>query len=345
MWTVCLAITALINYGHARLGCKNMQGGDVDWFVAIKLPREADGGWGTSFVYYDPTQEGWMMSPVPIDSYMSAIGATISQIYVADKSRTFTIAYNDGSPVGEAEWGRGHSKGVAAFDAYTGFWMIHSVPKFPPFYWYGYPSTGRRFGQSFMCLSLSTRSLEDVGQYMRFAEVTPLMGNLPPWHIYFAPSLVDVFNRRSLSYYDPASTTLRAIRTLYGKAALVFSKHRKFGADIWYDFIAPYFNTPMAVETWRNGYARDLGTTCGLKPNVYDVNYVNLLGRTFANSQDHSKWGVSMNAAVPAVCVGDVNRQESQFRRGGGAVCMMDPKLWRTFYYSVSEYEECPPFR
>ncbi|KIH61478.1 hypothetical protein ANCDUO_08254 [Ancylostoma duodenale] len=77
---------------------------------------------------------------------------------------------------------------------------------------------------------------------------------------------------------------------------------------------------------------------------VYDVNYVNLLGRTFANSQDHSKWGVSMNPAVPAVCIGDVNRQESQYRRGGGAVCIMDPKLWRTFYYSVTEYEECPPF-
>ncbi|EPB76496.1 deoxyribonuclease II [Ancylostoma ceylanicum] len=237
-----------------------MQGGDVDWFVAIKLPREADGGWGTSFVYFDPTQEGWIMSPVPVDSYMSAIGATISQIYVADKSRTFTIAYSDGSPSGEAEWGRGHSKGVAAFDTSVGFWMYQLSPtNLIILDWYGYPSTGRRY-------------------------------------------------------------------------------------DIWYDFIAPYFNTPMAVETWRNGYARDLGTTCGLKPNVYDVNYVNLLGRTFANHQDHSKWGVSMNAAVPAVCIGDINRQESQYRRGGGAVCILDQKLWRTFYYSVIEYEECPPF-
>ncbi|VDM69196.1 unnamed protein product [Strongylus vulgaris] len=48
-----------------------------------------------------------------------------------------------------------------------------------------------------------------------------------------------------------------------------------------------------------------------------------------------------MDEKVPAVCIGDVNRQESQFKRGGGAVCIQDRKLWKIFYGSVGAYDNC----
>ncbi|KIH61475.1 deoxyribonuclease II [Ancylostoma duodenale] len=227
MWKVCLALAAFINYGNAKLGCKNMNGEDVDWFVindtvyghsfcidllhrfaAIKLPPGIDERKGKSFVYFDSTQDGWQMSPEGIDSNKSAIGATISQIYDMDQENTFTIAYNDDSPVKAVYSNRGHSKGVAAFDSDVGFWMVHSIPNFPPLTMvpgvtmstyesiklkvtstivvviralkkYDYPKSGSRFAQSILCLSLSTNALEDIGQYMRFAQVTPFLTNLP----------------------------------------------------------------------------------------------------------------------------------------------------------------------
>ncbi|KHJ89008.1 hypothetical protein OESDEN_11184 [Oesophagostomum dentatum] len=61
----------------------------------------------------------------------------------------------------------------------------------------------------------------------------------------------------------------------------------------------------------------------------------------YSSSKDHSKWGVSLDGNVPAVCIGDVNRQESQFKRGGGAVCIEDKNMWKTFYNSIGSYVDC----
>ncbi|VDK54234.1 unnamed protein product [Cylicostephanus goldi] len=108
-----------------------MEGEDVDWFAAIKLPSDVDAAKGFSFVYFDSQSGGWTQSTLPISDKKSAIGATLSQLYKINK-KMFAIAYNDDSPDGPVDSGRAHSKGVAVFDHKFGFWMVHSVPNFPP---------------------------------------------------------------------------------------------------------------------------------------------------------------------------------------------------------------------
>ncbi|KIH59595.1 deoxyribonuclease II [Ancylostoma duodenale] len=255
---------------------------------------------GFSFVYFDSTQSGWKKSPELINSTDSAIGATINQIYKSDKKRTFSVAYNDDCPGKDVDSGRGHSKGVALFDDKMGFWMLHSVPNFPPTDKYDYPESGSKYAQSFLCLSLDANFLPDVGEYMRFAQVTPFITNLPKYH-----------------------------------EALFVAKH------LWHDFIALNLKTDMAVETWRNGAAKDVGSQCGKDINVFDITSVTIMNLGYSSSKDHSKWGVSMKEKVPVVCIGDVNRQESQFKRGGGSVCIEDRKLWKTFYDSIGSYIGC----
>ncbi|CAJ0600398.1 unnamed protein product [Cylicocyclus nassatus] len=170
-----------------------MEGKDVDWFAAIKLPSDVDTAEGQIFVYFDPLVGGWTRSKLLISSNKSAIGATLSQLYSIDKKKTFAIAYNDDSPDGPVVSGLAHSKGVAVFDNFVGFWMVHSVPNFPPSRGrYSYPASGAVYGQSFLCMSISSNSLEDVGQYMRYAHVNPYLTNLPEYYKILAPSLVDV---------------------------------------------------------------------------------------------------------------------------------------------------------
>jgi deoxyribonuclease-2 len=41
-------------------------------------------------------------------------------------------------------------------------------------------------------------------------------------------------------------------------------------------------------------------------------------GIAYDETKDHSKWGITTNKAI--VCVGDINRMESQRTRGGGTV-------------------------
>ncbi|EPB77175.1 deoxyribonuclease II [Ancylostoma ceylanicum] len=321
-----------------------MEGKDVDWFAAIKSPKGLDASEGKSFVYFDSSQTGFEWSPVLINSTDSAIGATINQLYGINKDITFSIAYNDDSPDGKVDGYRAHAKGVAVFDHEVGFWILHSVPNFPPSKKYDFHDGGSVFSQSFLCLSLSVNFLEDVGQYMRFAHVSTYLYNLPEFHKIVAPSLVDVVKKKSLPKSATVFTTIRELQTLNGTKAKGFSKHRKFEKDLWYSFIAPSLKTPMSVETWRSGSGTDVGSQCSknkMRYNVYDVEVVKLLGKTFANGKDHSKWGVSMDKNVPAVCIGDVNRQESQFHRGGGAVCIQDIKLWQAFRGSVGKYAKC----
>ena len=51
-----------------------------------------------------------------------------------------------------------------AFDDASGFWLIHSVPRFPRIEdTYEYPKTGLKYGQSFLCISFKTSSLDDIG--------------------------------------------------------------------------------------------------------------------------------------------------------------------------------------
>ncbi|EYC44063.1 hypothetical protein Y032_0473g2102 [Ancylostoma ceylanicum] len=95
MLNFVLILAALPVYIDAKLSCKNLEGEDVDWFVALKRPEAVDNSKGTSFVYFDSTKSGWVESEKRITSDASAIGATVSQLYSKDKvSRISHVSIN-----------------------------------------------------------------------------------------------------------------------------------------------------------------------------------------------------------------------------------------------------------
>lgn len=83
--------------------------------------------------------------------------------------------YNDQPPPpGKTSFDLGHSKGVLAADNSTGFWLVHSVPRFPPYLEdgaYGYPSTGHRYGQSFLCITMGAMEINKAGKQLLYNEV------------------------------------------------------------------------------------------------------------------------------------------------------------------------------
>lgn len=64
-----------------------------------------------------------------------------------------------------------------------GFWLVHSVPKFPPSFEdsgeYDYPSSGTVFGQSFLCMSFKKDQMNKVGTQLRFNEPGVYASNIP----------------------------------------------------------------------------------------------------------------------------------------------------------------------
>ena len=62
--------------------------------------------------------------------------------------------------------------GVLASDKTSGFWLIHSVPKFPndtTAKSYYFPYSGKNYGQTFLCISLHYSSMNDVGRRIAHA--------------------------------------------------------------------------------------------------------------------------------------------------------------------------------
>jgi len=75
--------------------------------------------------------------------------------------------YNDEPTNHNTQGTLGHSKGMVVANNSSGFWLVHSVPKFPQLPYqnnsYTYPSTAKKFGQSFLCMSMAAKELDKVG--------------------------------------------------------------------------------------------------------------------------------------------------------------------------------------
>lgn len=59
--------------------------------------------------------------------------------------------------------------------------------------------------------------------------------------------------------------------------------------------------------------------------NPVIVSFVCATGLFFQETQDHSKYALSIAPSRSMVCVGDINKQPSQSNRGGGQICMAHP--------------------
>ncbi|CAJ0595915.1 unnamed protein product [Cylicocyclus nassatus] len=292
------------------------------------------------FYYVDPNRSNWTLAPLSIENDQTAVGATLREFYQHDQGQ-FVFAYNDDSPSGSVDSYRGHSKGVLLFDQSSGFWIIHSVPNFPAAGTYTYPSTGIKFGQSFLCLTLPTETLADVGEHLRYVQATPYFTNLPDIFSLRFPVLVNIVKKQSLSKAETVFTKVRQFKTAGGQTLKTFAKHKKFARDLWFDLVAPELKINMAVESWLNGGSDDLDSMCTARTSVYDVTSVQLPDIAFNSSRDHSKWAVADSRSPHIVCFGDTNRQKSQLRRGGGAVCLRNRSLWKTFHSTVNTVQPC----
>lgn len=77
------------------------------------------------------------------------------------------LVYNDEPTNYKTVSTLGHSKGVVVGDSESGFWLVHSIPKFPYLPYqknsYTYPKTAVKFGQSFLCISMVAKELDNIG--------------------------------------------------------------------------------------------------------------------------------------------------------------------------------------
>ena len=343
------------------LGCRDQDGAAVDWYVLYKLPILHDTGAGqfvddgVGFMHVSSASAGdqWTLSDVSIDDPLSAPGRTLTPVYDdPERDSLIYVFYNDEKPDGSTSSVKGHAKGVVAFDGDRGFWLVHSVPKFPPppGEQYSYAENGQTYGQSFLCLTLPSTQLESVAQQLLFNEpylyATQMASSLESQYPLMAQVIAG--ERRSQSPWFG----VEALNTPGGAAFTSFAKARDFGDDLYSGLVAPDLSTGLFTETWRHGATESrLPSNCSTSFPVENVQNITATvslptsGRAtfdFGTTKDHSKWAVSADEARPWVCVGDINRMTTQEDRGGGTVCHQSAALWRLYSQLVAQAEPCP---
>ena len=173
-----------------RLGCRDEDGKLIDWFYLYKLPKNYETGdvqhssSGMNYLYITPTTDSWALSERLVNETSSIPGWTLSLIYKNQSDDNLVMMYNDEPTNGNTDGTRGHTKGVVVANDISGFWLIHSVPKFPPSIEegrYDFPLTGAHYGQSFLCISFTGDQMGKVGNQLRYNEPHFYSSHIPQY--------------------------------------------------------------------------------------------------------------------------------------------------------------------
>ncbi|CAE52578.1 DNase II [Fowlpox virus] len=330
-------------YDKGKVNCVNEEGEVVDWYFVYKLPKlQKLGTKGNEYLYIDSNNPKWKRGKVPINSRYSIIGKTLYPIYdLYDSKYIEYIFYNDGIPGSKNYSSKvGHTKGVMAWnsDSVTGFWLIHSVPRFPPspVLGYNYPYSGYVYGQSMLCINLDYKG-----------GLTALDNTLPVNNPNVYNCSVTNKNLNNLYHLcnDKNYTTLyknvsRWMESRKGEKFLTFAKSKYFRHDIMSAWIGPTLESDLLSETWQRR-GESMITNCSSKYHVHNIKSINVNGTSFINYYDHSKWIVSLYDKKGWVCIGDINRSPTQRHRGGGYACTRNGYLFKLLKETVIEYEGC----
>ncbi len=123
---------------------------------------------GYGYMYMDVHHTELTLSNVWLSATNHAIAHTLQQIYNNHDSQDVGyLMYNDELPDSEKTTRfYGHTKGDLAFDASSGFWLVHSTPRFPrnSSSGYNWPDNAKRYGQSFLCVTFGFDQFEDIGK-------------------------------------------------------------------------------------------------------------------------------------------------------------------------------------
>lgn len=331
------------------LSTMDESGNPVDWWFMYKISGKASTGdgrklLGTEYIYFDsnaPADGKLALSPHHVDKD-GALPNTLNQLYGPAASANKQLGwyfYNDENPItGQVVGSRAHAKGVLAFDleSNSGFWLIHSTPKFPPKDAYSFPKTGMPNAQTLLCITLpdadAARAIANQMYHVQQPNVY-LSSDIP------SGIASDPNDPRVLLMKDqvaPGNTPLHAVVPFNSKGGVKFmsiAKNKTWGLDFYNDLVGPTLNENLDVETWEHDPTPPAMDSDKVH-TVVDMKAIDLdaLGIDIAwpEPDDHAKLAISDKAeAIRYICVGDINFTLAQEKRGGGTVAFQCDALWK----------------
>jgi len=328
--------------------CLGLYGETVDWWAMLKTSAQSSSTNayvknGTSFAYVDSKTTSLQFLSADVTSKTSPLGRTLLPVY--HDSPELSFMYNDETPDGKTSGSYGHTKGVISYKNKEGFWLIHSVPAFPPAppNEYGYSTKANIYGQSFLCTSLNAANLNKVGILQQHNHPQIYHSNISSDAASLMPDLAAAM--KGTSKTGTPATTIQKISTLGGANFTGYGKNAPWGQDLQPNLIIPDIKADMVWETWMRPYEAPF---CPARPAKQCYSAATLSGAlqsggtyNWKETEDHSKWGVTTETSKPYTCIGDINRMTSQRKRGGGAMCTTNPTVHRMFLGLIKTKDSC----
>jgi len=326
-------------------GCRDLSGKHVDFFYAFKYPS----GW--QYAYMDATRK-LAKGDGKLGDGHSAVDKTLNQLY-SDHSKYSYAMWNDEPPnKSPVKAPKAHAKGLIVMDKHQGFWLTHSIPLFPKAAEHAKSASSSfkdakqpTYGQSFLCITFPTSEVSKIVKLFETdwmviydkADNAKIGGTFADWALNSAHTAAD----------DKAhSTVVSTVRSKGGHNFVAFAKNAAFHKDLYEGLVASHFKKAFITETWQNG-AGKLPTWCKGKAHQYTVENADKVKFPGTNgdwdeSNDHSKWAVSEDGKT--FCVGDINRQTGQEKRGGGTICIENAHIAKQMRDAITEVQhECKP--
>uniref|UniRef100_UPI0037E8760D deoxyribonuclease-2-alpha-like isoform X2 n=1 Tax=Semicossyphus pulcher TaxID=241346 RepID=UPI0037E8760D len=319
--------------------CRNDEGKEVDWYILYKLPNKY--GEGLSYMYMDDSTKGWTLSKEAINSQSGTLANTLKPLfdfYDRQMEGFGYMLYNDQPPLPyAASASYGHSKGVVMLDRQTGVWLSHSTPKFPTYrskdFWLNSATVN---AQTFLCVTYAYDQFKEIGEQLKYIHGYSFDSNMPTT---FHNELRCVA-QRSCYPKQPPWFRVVGLTSVEGRHFESFAKYTRFGDDLYSGLIVQLLNQTLYVKSWGK-MRKPLPSNCStsISKHVHNVEKVSLMRQLYNDTADHSKWCVTPGGG--SICIADMNREESQMKRGGGAICINDVAVGMHFYNLIPEHTEC----
>lgn len=340
---------------NSSVSCYDDEGNAVDWFYIYKFPKHDEPPpEGEKYLLLREGSEGWTDGSGLVGDATGALGRSMGPLYQNEEMGY--ILYNDQPPelhrLENTNRG-GHTKGVVLFDSKQGFWLVHSTPHFPPPKSEGrfsYPSTGIHNGQNFICVTYPLERFETIGEQLEINQPHIYDCDIPESLAPSVPTMAKLckHSQNSSAVHAAYTTTNRSISlsSVAGTEFISFAKGSSFDSDLYHSWVAPALQSDLLVQFWRRSTGI-LPSDCASNWKVLNIDLLSPGDRvSYKSTEDHSKWAVSIGGGGGVrgagwVCVGDINRNMAEEKRGGGTVCKQDAVVWKAYRTAAIKCESC----
>ncbi|TKR89735.1 hypothetical protein L596_013792 [Steinernema carpocapsae] len=332
---------------------------------------------GARYLYADKDHPTPTLSMHALDSKTSgSLPQTMTQHYSAYRSNAdhFFIKWNDEMEkskkilssmpeweevflgAGKCRKENGHLKGYLFGSETEGTFVLIlvSTPTFGRRTIYKYSEHALRNAQQLVCLTLSRQQAPTVLNALYLMNAGINRASIPPWLLQ-GNNYFEIFNdatQREKFWALPANTPnlkTNTLTTIDGTNFRWFVKPGTAteGNDI-YRMVAENLGTSLWVRTWKTK-TKDT-KKCNTAQQLMNIHQMSFLAKindkttvniTPATGKDHTKECYSTDPTKPWVCWCDLNREKSQYCRGGGCLCLEHGILWKYYTDSILRKDVC----